>query len=95
MSINERFYQIDQLLNGKRSVTFQEMMDRLEVSRSTLKRDLAYMRDRLNAPIIFDKDLGGYRFDKQSPGTQFELPGLWFTAEEIHALLTCNIFWPD
>ena len=41
MSINERFYQIDQLLNGKRSVTFQEMMDRLEVSRSTLKRDLA------------------------------------------------------
>ena len=88
MSINERFYQIDQLLNGKRSVTFQEMMERLEVSRSTLKRDLAYMRDRLNAPIIFDKELGGYRFDKQNPGTQFELPGLWFTAEEIHALLT-------
>lgn len=88
MSINERFYQIDQLLNGKRSVTFQEMMERLEVSRSTLKRDLAYMRDRLNAPIIFDKELGGYRFDKQGTGTQFELPGLWFTAEEIHALLT-------
>lgn len=88
MSVNERIYQIDQLLNGKRSVTFQEMMDRLEVSRATLKRDLAYMRDRLNAPIIFDKEIGGYRFDKQGPGTQFELPGLWFTAEEIHALLT-------
>lgn len=88
MSVNERIYQIDQLLNGKRSVTFQEMMDRLEVSRATLKRDLAYMRDRLNAPIIYDKELGGYRFDKQGPGTQFELPGLWFTAEEIHALLT-------
>lgn len=88
MSVNERIYQIDQLLNGKRSVTFQEMIDRLEVSRATLKRDLAYMRDRLNAPIIFDKELGGYRFDKQGPGTQFELPGLWFTAEEIHALLT-------
>ena len=88
MSVNERIYQIDQLLNGKRRVTFQEMMDRLEVSRATLKRDLAYMRDRLNAPIIFDKELGGYRFDKQGPGTQFELPGLWFTAEEIHALLT-------
>jgi predicted DNA-binding transcriptional regulator YafY len=88
MSVNERIYQIDQLLNGKRSVTFQEMMDRLEVSRATLKRDLAYMRDRLNAPIIFDKEMGGYRFDKQAIGTQFELPGLWFTAEEIHALLT-------
>jgi predicted DNA-binding transcriptional regulator YafY len=88
MSMNERIYQIDQLLNGKRSVTFQEMTDRLEVSRATLKRDLAYMRDRLNAPIIFDKELGGYRFEKQGPGTQYELPGLWFTAEEIHALLT-------
>ncbi len=88
MSMNERIYQIDQLLNGKRSVTFQEMTDRLEVSRATLKRDLAYMRDRLNAPIVFDKELGGYRFEKQGPGTQYELPGLWFTAEEIHALLT-------
>ena len=88
MSMNERIYQIDQLLNGKRSVTFQEMADRLEVSRATLKRDIAYMRDRLNAPIIFDKELGGYRFEKQGPGTQYELPGLWFTAEEIHALLT-------
>jgi len=88
MSINERIYQIDQLLNGKRCVSFQEMMDRLEVSRATLKRDLAYMRDRLNAPIYFDKEVGGYRFEKQGPGRQYELPGLWFTAEEIHALLT-------
>jgi predicted DNA-binding transcriptional regulator YafY len=88
MSINERIYQIDQLLTGKRIVSFQEMLDRLEVSRATLKRDLAYMRDRLNAPIVFDKDLGGYRLEKQGPGTQYELPGLWFTAEEIHALLT-------
>ena len=88
MSVNERIYQIDQLLNGKRSVSFQEMLDRLEISRATLKRDLAYMRDRLNAPIIFDKELGGYRFEKQGPGTQYELPGLWFSAEEIHALLT-------
>jgi predicted DNA-binding transcriptional regulator YafY len=34
--------------------------------------------------------LGGYRFEKpeQQVGPQYELPGLWFTAEEIHALLT-------
>jgi len=88
MSINERIYKIDQLLNGKRSVSFKEMLDRLEVSPATLKRDLAYMRDRLNAPIVYDKELGGYRMELQGPGTQFELPGLWFSAEEIHALLT-------
>jgi predicted DNA-binding transcriptional regulator YafY len=95
MSINERIYQIDQLLTGKRIVSFQEMLDRLEISRATLKRDLAYMRDRLNAPIVFDKDLGGYRLEKQGPGTQYELPGLWFTAEEIHALLTMQHLLAD
>ncbi len=88
MSMNERIYQIDQLLNDRRSVSFKELQDRLEVSPATLKRDLAYMRDRLNAPIIYDKELGGYHFEKQGPGTQYELPGLWFSAEEIHALLT-------
>jgi predicted DNA-binding transcriptional regulator YafY len=88
MSINERFYKIDQLLSDRRSVSFKELLETLEVSPATLKRDLAYMRDRLNAPIVFDRDNGGYRFEKQSIGTQYELPGLWFSAEEIHALLT-------
>ncbi|MCB1933216.1 MAG: WYL domain-containing protein [Candidatus Accumulibacter sp.] len=48
------------------------------------------MRDRLNAPLVFDRGLGGYRFETtgQRIGPQYELPGLWFTAEEIHALLT-------
>ena len=88
MSINERLYQIDQLLNDRRSVTFKEIQERLEVSAATLKRDLAYMRDRLNAPIVFDKELGGYRFENNDSNNKYELPGLWFTAEEIYALLT-------
>jgi predicted DNA-binding transcriptional regulator YafY len=88
MSINERLYQIDQLLNDRRSVTFKEIQGRLEVSAATLKRDLAYMRDRLHAPIIFDKELGGYRFEIRDLNNQYELPGLWFTADEIYALLT-------
>lgn len=88
MSINERIYQIDQLLNGRSFVTFEELLERLEISRATLKRDLAYMRDRLNAPIIFDREVGGYRLEKQSGNLKYELPGLWFNADEIFALLT-------
>ena len=60
MSINERVYRIDQLLHERRSITFQELLERLGVSRATLKRDIAYMRDRLNAPIVYDKELTGY-----------------------------------
>jgi predicted DNA-binding transcriptional regulator YafY len=86
----ERIYQIDQMLSGRPFVPRAELEDRLGVSWATLKRDLAYMKDRLNAPIVFDRDLGGYRFEHKERriGPQYELPGLWFSAEEIHALLT-------
>lgn len=90
MSEMERIYQIDQLLSGRRFVPRKELQERLGVSWATLKRDLAYLKDRLNAPVIYDRDLGGYRFEKDVKriGPQYELPGLWFSAEEIHALLT-------
>ena len=85
MSNNERIYRIDQLLNDRKVVSFQELLDRLEVSPATLKRDLAYMRDRLNVPIVYDKEHNGYRFENTTDN--YELPGLWFSAEEIYALL--------
>ena len=71
-------------------VSFDTLRESLEVSPATLKRDIQYLRDRLNAPIIWDRDAGGYRYEKDSApvGSQFELPGLWFNASEIHALLT-------
>lgn len=86
----ERIYQIDQILAGRKFVPRMELQEKLGVSWATLKRDLNYLKDRLNAPIIFDRELGGYRFDKdeKAVGPQYELPGLWFSAEEIHALLT-------
>lgn len=90
MNLTERLYKIDQLLNERRSVPFAELQAALEVSRATLKRDLAHLKDRLNAPIVFDRELGGYRFDQatKAVGQPYALPGLWFSAEEIHALLT-------
>ncbi|WP_413891452.1 helix-turn-helix transcriptional regulator [Candidatus Aalborgicola defluviihabitans] len=62
MNRSERFYKIDQLLAVRKVMSRQDLLDALEVSWATLKRDLAYMRDRLNAPIEFDRDAGGYRF---------------------------------
>ena len=92
MNQTERFYKIEQLLRDRSVVRFQELMDALEVSRATLKRDLAFLRDRLNASIVFDHEAGGYRFDNSSKpvGKPYELPGLWFSADEIHALLTMH-----
>ena len=44
------------------------------------------LRDRLNTPIIFDRDLGGYRLE--NPEAFEQLPGLWFSQEEALALMT-------
>lgn len=90
MNRTERFYQIDQLLSGKGVVSRQTLLDELEISWATLKRDLLYMRDRFNAPIIFDREASGYRFDKPGLGPKYELPGLWFNGDEIHALLAMH-----
>ncbi|HUW37297.1 MAG TPA: WYL domain-containing protein [Rhodocyclaceae bacterium] len=89
MDRTERFYMIDQLLGEQRVVSFAVLRERLGVSRATVKRDLEYLRNRFNAPIVWDREQGGYRFSEaERTGGQYELPGLWFNASEIHALLT-------
>lgn len=89
MDRTERFYRIDQLLNDRSVVPLELFLDELGVSRATFKRDLEYLRDRLNAPIEWDRDAGGYRYAKQpATGPSYALPGLWFSGSEAHALLT-------
>jgi predicted DNA-binding transcriptional regulator YafY len=84
----ERFYLIDRMLRERESVSFAAMAQRLEVSPATLKRDLEYMRSRLHAPIEYDRTRGGYRLRPPAADSRYQLPGLWFSPEEIHALLT-------
>ena len=86
----ERFYKIDQLLQTRRPVVkVREFLAELGISLATFKRDLEYMRERLNAPIVWDRDQNGYRFEEQrAKGPKYELPGLWFNPEEARALLT-------
>jgi predicted DNA-binding transcriptional regulator YafY len=88
MDRTERFYKIDQLLHSAHSVPFARLQESLGISRAQLKRDLAYMRERLNAPIEYDRDTNGYRFAQAGAGPRYALPGLWFSAAEIYALLT-------
>ncbi|OGT22413.1 MAG: hypothetical protein A2V90_03295 [Gammaproteobacteria bacterium RBG_16_57_12] len=90
MDRTERFHHINRLLRQHRAVPMKRLMQELGVSRATVTRDLEYLRDRFNAPIIFDQTLNGYRYDEAPGAAPFELPGLWFNPTEIHALLTCH-----
>lgn len=90
MSQTERLYRIKRALDAGECVVRAQWLARLGVSPATLKRDIAHLRDRMNAPVAWDRTHAGWRLDRaaQLPGTQYELPGLWLSAEEIHALLT-------
>lgn len=92
MDRTERFYKIELLLRSRGCVSFEALLGELDVSPATLKRDLQYLRDRLSAPIVYDRFDNGYRFE-QATGAQaqrHELPGLWFSEKEITALLTMH-----
>lgn len=72
----------------------RELQQQLEVSRATITRDIEYLRDRMGAPIVWDSSRRGYRYDKPASAidTSFELPGIWLTEGEMHALLTLAEF---
>ena len=75
MDRTERFYKIDQILKDRKVASFAALRSSLGVSRATLRRDLDYMRDRLHAPIEYDRDANGYRFGKPALGAALRAAG--------------------
>jgi predicted DNA-binding transcriptional regulator YafY len=98
MGNTDRLYRIESLIKQRGQVTLESLMAELEVSRATLKRDLAYLRDRMGAPIEYDRFLGGYTLRQEGQdgrGDKHELPGLWFSERELYALLTAHQLLSD
>ncbi len=99
MTKTARLYKIEMLIRQRGHVSFAQLIEALEVSPATLKRDLEYLRDQLGAPIDYDRDLNAYRFAAAGGGrgspadagaARHELPGLWFSERELYSLLMAN-----
>jgi predicted DNA-binding transcriptional regulator YafY len=90
VSQTDRLVRIRHRLDAGRWVRSTILARELEVSVSTIKRDIAAMRDGMNLPVVYDRGRLAWRLDPAAalPGVQYELPGMWFSAEEILALLT-------
>jgi proteasome accessory factor C len=87
-----RIFRLHQLFATHRyPIARAKLEAELECSRATLTRVLAEMRDLLGAPIEFDGQAGGYRYGQAA----YELPGLWFTPSELHALLAAQKLLED
>ena len=86
MSEFVRLAQYPALLGARAGKTRGEIMHALEISAATFKRDIAKLRDQMHVPVRYERDTGRYHVDHTEPATA--LPGLWFTPDEILALLT-------
>ncbi len=61
------------------------MGESLEVTERTIHRDMEYLKDRLQAPVVWDRMEGTWRYDEDEGS--FELPGFWLTPAEIRSLM--------
>ena len=88
MDLFDRIYCLHRvLLQARYPVQRAALQEKLECSRATIIRIIRDMRDCLGAPIEYDREASGYHYNR-ADGQPYELPGLWFNASELHALLT-------
>ncbi len=62
MSLLERVYSFHQDILQDRYPNATTLIDQFEVSMATARRDIAYLRDRLLAPLAFDSKQNGYYY---------------------------------
>ena len=87
----DRIYALHKALSSvRRGRTVHQLAEILECDPSTAKRIIRTMRDQLGAPILFDRALKAYRYAPEEAHGTYELPGLWFTSEELFALVTSH-----
>lgn len=82
----ERMLKIHDELRRGALINCTKLMASLEVSRKTVVRDIAFMRDRLDLPIEFDAQIQAYRYTQ--PVNAF--PTVNVTEGELLALLVAQ-----
>lgn len=88
MSREDRLHRLRNMLNNRKSISMLDLKTEFEVSRATVVRDIEYLRDRYGVPIHWDRGMRGYKLDLTQNGqATIEVPGLWFNASEVHAIL--------
>lgn len=71
MSQTERIIFLDKKLRFSGRVTALEAAEHFEVSTRQIKRDIEYLRDRFNAPIVYDASIKAYRYEEKFNDLEF------------------------
>ncbi len=87
----DKIYRLHGLFSNRHTpVSLEKIREHLECSKATATRTIEILRDHLNAPLDYYREFNGYQYNHQSSNTPYELPGLWFSSEELHGLLICQ-----
>ncbi|MCX8028196.1 MAG: WYL domain-containing protein [Thermodesulfovibrionales bacterium] len=81
LSFERYFWFHNQLKNGK-FLNASHVAQEFEISLKQAQRDIEFMRDRLFAPLQYDKKRRGYYYDSLS----YEIPSIWIKEDELLAL---------
>ncbi len=81
--ILERYVWFDGQIRKGRYPSAERLAERFELCRKTAQRDIAFLRDRLDAPLEYDPVRRGYRYGDGA----FRLPPLYATERQMLALL--------
>lgn len=83
----DRIYHLHHLLKNRYTpVSLETINQELECSERTSRRIITSLKDYLGAPIEYVREQNGYRYARDGK-TLYELPGLWFSPEELYALM--------
>ncbi len=72
MSLLERIYYFHSRIQDSRFPNATDLAEEFEVSAATAHRDIAYLRDRLLAPLSYDQRKNGYFYEEEDFRLPFE-----------------------
>lgn len=78
----ERYFWLHRQIQAKRYPNARKLAEHFEISPKQAQRDIAFVRERMNAPLSFNRYKNGYEYEVSS----YELPPVWFGEEGILAL---------
>ena len=78
-NIYERFVWFDHRVRSGKYPNATSLSGQFEISVKTAQRDIEFMRDRLNCPLLYDKTNKGYYYEDDT----FSLPMIYLSSEEL------------
>jgi predicted DNA-binding transcriptional regulator YafY len=78
----ERFFWFHGEIKAGRYPNTRHLAEEFGITGRTAQRDIEFMRDRLLAPLLFDRARNGYRY----AGDSYEIPGHWISETNMLSL---------